>query len=135
MPLQHRQKLYNCAVAIQNGRILAVIPKKNLPNYSEFYEQRHFAAGPDANDTIELAGEKVPFGSRILLACKELPALRIGVEICEDLWVASPPSIDHAQAGATLIVNLSASDETVGKLEYRRSLVQGQSARLVCAYI
>lgn len=135
MPLQHRQKLYNCAVAIQNGRILAVIPKRNLPNYSEFYEQRHFAAGTDANDIIELAGEKVPFGSRILLACKELPALRIGAEICEDLWVASPPSIDHAQAGATLIVNLSASDETVGKMEYRKSLVQGQSARLVCAYI
>ena len=135
LPVLFEQKLYNCAAVIQNGEILAFIPKKHLPNYSEFYEQRHFMPAPEENRRILWENKEIPFGNHILLACENMPALVIGAEICEDLWVASPPSIALAAAGATLIVNLSASDETIGKDEYRRSLVKGQSARLLCGYV
>ena len=135
LPVLFEQKLYNCAAVIQNGEILAFIPKKHLPNYSEFYEQRHFMPAPEENRRILWENKEIPFGNHILLACENMPALIIGAEICEDLWVASPPSIALAAAGATLIVNLSASDETIGKDEYRRSLVKGQSARLLCGYV
>ncbi len=135
LPVLFEQKLYNCAAAIQDGRILALVPKKHLPNYSEFYEQRHFIPAPEENRKIQWGGREIPFGNHLLLECTNQPALLVGVEICEDLWVASPPSIGLAMAGATLIVNLSASDETIGKAEYRRSLVKGQSARLLCGYV
>ncbi len=134
-PLIHKGKLYNCAVFIYKGSILGVVPKKHLPNYNEFYEMRHFTSAPECTSEITIGGSTVPFGMQLLFTCKEMPDFIVAAEICEDLWVPSPPSIAHATAGATVIVNLSASDETIGKEEYRRSLVVGQSARLVCAYM
>ena len=134
-PLKKDDKLYNCAIIIQNGKYLAVIPKTHLPNYGEFYEQRWFAPAPEENTTLSIGGEAVPFGAKILLCCQQLPQLRIAAELCEDLWAPDPPSTGHALAGATVIANLSCSDETIGKAEYRRSLVQSQSARLCCAYL
>ncbi|MEY8337445.1 NAD(+) synthase [Lachnospiraceae bacterium 62-35] len=135
IPWEEEGKLYNTAAVIQNGELLGIIPKRNLPNYGEFYEARNFEPGEDSVRMIEWNGRKVPFGGNILFACQNIPELVIGVEICEDLWVPSPPSTYHAQAGATVIVNCSASDETTGKSAYRDTLVTGQSARLVCAYI
>ena len=135
MPVRVNAKLYNCAVAISSGTILGVVPKRNIPTYNEFYEGRHFTAGTTDAAMIDIAGQvDVPVGMRQLFACDDLPSLVVAVEICEDLWVPNPPSIAHAQAGATLVCNLSASNAIVGKADYRRSLVVGQSARLVCAY-
>ena len=134
-PLKKENKLYNCAVFIQNGKYLSVIPKTYLPNYGEFYEQRWFSSAPAENSAIRIGEELVPFGSRILLCCEEMPELCIAAEICEDLWAADPPSTAHAVAGATVIVNPSCSDETIGKAQYRRNLVCAQSARLCCAYL
>jgi len=135
MPLEYNEKLYNVSVVIKDARILAVIPKKNIPNYGEFYERRYFAAGREKAEIIELLGFKVPFGMNVLIKIDEVKSLTIGCEICEDLWVPNPPSTSHALNGATVIVNLSASNETVCKAEYRRNLVSMTSARLVCAYI
>lgn len=134
-PLSVRGKLYNCAVIINGGRVLGVVPKKFLPNYNEFYEMRHFSPAPDARGEVELFGEKVPFGTGLLFECRQLPELIFGAEICEDLWAAEPPSMALALGGATVIGNLSASNETIGKDSYRRALVSGQSARLLCAYV
>ena len=131
-------KLYNCAVVIQKGEILSLVPKTYLPNYGEFYEQRWFtpSGGPGGVDhMLQLCGQDVSMNCNGLYACEELPELVIGVEICEDLWAPNPPSVALAQAGATIILNLSASNETVGKAAYRRSLVTGQSGRLVCGYV
>ncbi|MCH5206374.1 MAG: NAD(+) synthase [Oscillospiraceae bacterium] len=135
LPLEFRGKLYNCAAVIQNGEILGVIPKKFLPNYNEFYEARQFAPAPDGELDIELFGKTVPFGSGLLFECKELPEFTFAVEICEDLWAPNPPSIALALGGATIIANLSASNETIGKDSYRKDLVVGQSARLICGYV
>ena len=135
LPLAVDGKLYNTAAAVIRGRVLGIVPKLYLPNYNEFYEARHFRSGRDVSCTIELGGQKIPFTSRMLFCCREMPQLRIAAELCEDLWVPAPPSIGHALAGATLIVNPSASDEITGKSRYRRDLVTGQSARLVCAYL
>ncbi len=137
LPFMYNGKLYNVAAAVNNGRILGLVPKKNIPNYGEFYERRQFTEGFDECIDIEIKGceEKVPFGCNILFTCKENPNIKIGSEICEDLWTPAPPSIGHAMHGATVMVNLSASNETIGKDVYRRDLVKGQSARLVCAYI
>ncbi len=132
MPYVHQGKLYNVAAAVCDGRLLGLVPKKNIPNYSEFYEMRHFTPGMD--ECVETA-LGVSMGSRMLFACENVKNLVVGAEICEDVWVACPPSTYHAQAGATLIVNCSASDETTGKDIYRRALIEGQSARLVCGYI
>ncbi|AEC02555.1 NAD(+) synthase [Parasphaerochaeta coccoides] len=134
-PLVWRNKLYNCAVVIHHGHILGVVPKTNIPNYQEFYELRWFAPAPDGIDTLVLAGQEVPFGTRLLFSCTSVTDFIFAVEICEDLWVPMPPSASHAMAGATVMVNLSASDEVVGKDGYRRNLVASQSARLACAYI
>lgn len=134
-PFQYSGKLFNCAAALQDGKILGIIPKRWLPNYSEFYEMRYFTPGFGKPVTVTAGGETVPMGSHILFACENQPNLLVGAEICEDLWVLSPPSISHAQAGATVIVNCSASDEVTGKADYRRSLVAGQSARLLAAYV
>ena len=142
MPLRCAGKLYNCAVAIQKGEVLAVVPKTYLPNYGEFYEQRWFTSGgvsqaltlevpcpDDGADTLHMT-----LGQTII-ECKGVPGLKVGIEICEDLWAADPPSRRLAEAGATLIVNLSASNEVVGKAAYRRQLVVGQSGRLCCGYV
>ncbi|WP_058270889.1 NAD(+) synthase [Olsenella massiliensis] len=135
LPVRAGGKLHNCAAVLAHGRLLGLVPKLNVPNYNEFYELRHFAPGPRVPRRVDLAGwHDVPFGANQLFCCEELPELVVAVEVCEDLWVSEPPSISHARAGATLIVNLSASDAVVGKADYRRSLVVGQSARLVCAY-
>lgn len=133
-PLCFRGELYNCAVILLDGKILGVIPKKFLPNFNEFYEKRHFTAAPDGEFTMELLGESVPFGLGLLFECRQLPELVFSAELCEDLWAAEPPSISLALGGATVIANLSASNEVIGKDSYRRELVSGQSARLMCAY-
>ncbi|MDR2046666.1 MAG: NAD(+) synthase [Clostridiales bacterium] len=135
LPVVFRSKIYNAAAAVKGGVILGLTPKSYLPNYNEFYDKRQFAAGLNVDADIEIGGVKTPFSARLLYESGDMPGLRIAAEICEDLWVMSPPSVAHAQNGATVIVNLSASNETVGKAEYRRSLVAGQSARLLCAYI
>ena len=134
-PVRFRGELYNCAVIMINGSILGVVPKKFLPNYNEFYEKRHFAAAAEGEFDIELFGEKVPFGLGLLFECRQLPELVFAAELCEDLWAAEPPSIALALGGATVIANLSASNEVIGKDAYRRELVSGQSARLLCGYI
>ena len=128
-------KLYNCAALIQQGEILGLVPKIHLPNYGEFYEKRWFASGKDVDHTITLCGQDVCLSDRLIWACEEIPDLVIGVEICEDLWAPEPPSAALARSGATLILNLSASNETVGKANYRRNLVAGQSGRLLCGYV
>ena len=128
-------KLYNCAAVIQSGEILGLAPKTYLPNYGEFYEQRWFASGAGVDAAVPLCGREVSLSDTGLFACGDMPHLVIGVEICEDLWAPEPPSIRAARAGATLILNLSASNETVGKADYRRSLVAGQSGRLLCGYV
>ncbi len=135
LPLMVRGKLYNCAAAICGGRLLGLVPKTWLPNYGEFYEKRQFTAGSAQVETISVCGQDVPFGTSLLFCCRQMPSLVLGIELCEDLWSALPPSTFHALAGATVIANLSASDETVGKAEYRRSLTANQSARLLCCYI
>ena len=134
-PVRFRGELYNCAVVMINGEILGVVPKKFLPNYNEFYEKRHFTAAPEGEFDIELFGENVPFGLGLLFKCRQLPELVFAAELCEDLWAAEPPSISLALGGATVIANLSASNEVIGKDAYRRELVSGQSARLLCGYI
>lgn len=134
-PLRFRGELYNCAVVMKDGKILGVVPKKFLPNYNEFYEKRHFTAAPEGEYDIELFGESVPFGLGLLFECRGTPELVFAAEICEDLWAAEPPSISLALGGATLIANLSASNETIGKDSYRRELVNSQSARLLCGYV
>ena len=134
-PLRFRGELYNCAVVLKDGKILGVVPKKFLPNYNEFYEKRHFTAAPEGQFDIELFGESVPFGLGLLFECRAMPELVFAAELCEDLWAAEPPSISLALGGATIIANLSASNETIGKDMYRRELVNSQSARLLCGYV
>ena len=135
LPMVFEQKLYNCAVVFQNGKALGFVPKKFLPNYNEFYEARQFTpAESGLCGAISFNGESVPFGD-IIFDCEDIPGLSFGVELCEDLWAAEPPSIKLARAGATIIANLSASNETIGKDDYRRELVKGQSARLLCGYV
>lgn len=128
-------KLYNCAAVIHKGEILGLVPKTHLPNYGEFYEQRWFASGEGKDFMVSLCGQEVSLCGRGLFACEDMPNLVLGVEICEDLWAPAAPSSLLARAGATVILNLSASDEVVSKAEYRRQLVTGQSARLVCGYV
>ena len=135
VPLRHCGKLYNCAAVLCGGRVLGVVPKTHIPNYGEFYELRHFSPAPDGLSDIELGGARVPFGTDLLFCSRDLPDFRLAVEICEDLWVPCPPSARHAAAGATVIANCSASDEAIGKTDYRRSLIPGQSARCVCGYV
>ncbi|MGN0683786.1 MAG: NAD(+) synthase, partial [Oscillospiraceae bacterium] len=134
-PLDFFGKLYNCAVVLQSGKILGVIPKKFLPNYNEFYEKRWFSCAPEGKTSVTLLGQEVPFGTGLTFQCAEMPELCFSAEVCEDLWSPNPPSTEAALSGATIIANLSASNEQVGKDEYRMSLVTGQSARLICGYI
>lgn len=135
LPLEVYGKLYNVAAVLNHGELLGIVPKKYLPNYNEFYEARHFTPGEETAEEITLFGRTVPFGMNLLFSCEDMPHLTVAAEICEDLWAPEPPSVRHALAGATVIVNLSASDEMVGKDSYRRNLVATQSARLVCGYL
>jgi len=136
-PLQIDHLLYNCAIVISRGRILGVIPKTYLPNYREFYELRQFNSADNAlRDEIDLCGQRnVPFGTRLVFHAAEQPLLAFHAEICEDLWVPIPPSSHAALAGATVLLNLSASNITIGKADYRRDLVASQSARCLAAYL
>lgn len=135
LPVSVDCKLYNVAAFLYRGELLALIPKTYMPNYSEFYEVRHFTRGQQEVRIISYAGRQVPFGTRQLLRCRQLPELVIGCEICEDLWVPNPPSTEHTMAGATVICNPSASVEVTAKESYRRQLVAQQSARTICAYL
>ncbi|HJV55179.1 MAG TPA: NAD(+) synthase [Methylomirabilota bacterium] len=137
MPLVVDQLLYNCAVVMCRGRVLGVVPKTYLPGYREFYEPRQFASGDAAVlDRIECGGQRdVPFGSDLLFQLEEQPLATFNVEICEDLWVPTPPSSEAALAGATVLLNCSASNVTVAKADYRRLLVASQSARCLAAYL
>ena len=135
LPMEVEGKLYNVAAVLNRGKILGLVPKTNLPNYAEYYEARQFTPADDKMREVCLEGENVPFGTNLIFSCKQMAELQIAVEICEDLWVPNPPSIRHALAGANVLINLSAGDEITGKDKYRRELVNGQSARLVCAYL
>ena len=135
LPISKNSRLYNCAAVLYKGEILGIVPKANIPNYNEFYEKRHFCPAPKNNSALTLFGKEIPFGTNLIFACADMKNFTFAAEICEDLWVAAPPSVNHAKNGANIIVNLSASNEVIGKCEYRRSLVSGQSARLVCGYV
>ena len=140
LPVPHLNRLYNCAAVCCKGRLLGLVPKRNIPNYSEFYEARHFSRwemGWDENDCVNIdmgLGYTVPMGE-LIFSCQNFPQLMIAAEICEDLWVPDPPSVTLSEGGAVIICNPSASDEVIGKKEYRRDLVRMQSARLVGGYI
>ncbi len=139
LPVRCDNKLYNCAAVVQNGEILALVPKTYLPNYGEFYERRWFTPGGGASDATPQSSVLDFSGcggmGQSVIDCPDVPGLRVGVEICEDLWACDPPSRRLAEAGATVILNLSASNEVAGKAAYRRDLVRGQSARCVCGYV
>ena len=136
LPVAINGKLYNMAAAVSRGSILGLVPKHYLPNYNEFYEMRHFTPWDELTVSgILLFGQQVAVGTDIQFYCEDMPALKVGAEICEDLWVPMPPSVRLALKGATVLVNLSASDEVTGKASYRKDLIRGQSARLVCGYI
>jgi NAD+ synthase (glutamine-hydrolysing) len=135
-PLLFEGKLFNCAVVIHRGRVLGLVPKSYLPNYREFYERRQFTpAGSALAREVSFLGQDVPFGNDLVFDAVNVPGFRIGVEICEDVWVPVPPSTWLAMAGATVVANLSASNITVGKAEYRRELCASQSGRLICGYL
>jgi NAD+ synthase (glutamine-hydrolysing) len=136
LPLQVQNLLFNCAAVIRDGRVLGVVPKTYLPNYREFYEARYFASGDVLHQpSVEVAGQMAPFGSRLLFQAAEQSKLVLHVEICEDVWVPIPPSSYAALAGATVLLNLSGSNVTIAKADYRRQLVSGQSARCLAAYL
>ena len=136
LPFEILGKLYNLAAVFSHGEVLGLVPKSYLPNYNEFYEARHLVSGAElATEVVLPDGSCVPADRDLLFVCEQMPKLRIGVELCEDLWTPNPPSISHALAGASVLVNLSASNELTGKDSYRRELVSGQSARLLAAYI
>jgi NAD+ synthase (glutamine-hydrolysing) len=135
-PLRHRGRLYNCAVVIHRGDVLGVVPKAYLPNYREFYEKRHFAPGAGVRgETIEVAGAEVPFGVDLLFESRGDIRTTFHVEICEDVWTPVPPSSHAALAGAEVLLNLSASNITIGKADQRRLLCESQSARCLAAYL
>ena len=136
LPYDINGKIYNMAAAVSGGEVIGMVPKTYIPNYNEFYEARYFTSGQNLC-TVEYLpdGTEVEVDTDLIFRCEDMPQLKIAVEICEDLWTPNPPSIGHAMAGANVIVNLSASDENTGKSQYRRELVSGQSARLLCGYI
>ena len=139
-PFYLRNSLYNVAAIIHEGILLGIVPKQNIPNYSEFYEGRHFSVPSAGNEIIQIkelgkSGHNIPFGTNLLFCAENFTQFILGIDICEDLWMPIPPSCHHALAGATVIANLSASDEVTGKDIYRRELVCSQSARLVSGYI
>ena len=136
LPLAVDDQVFNCAPVLHRGRVLGVVPKSFIPNYKEFYEGRWFAAAATARSrTVTLHGAAVPFGTDRLFQATDVDGLTLGVEICEDLWVPIPPSSAQALQGATVLVNLSASNEVIGKAAYRRQLVVNQSGRCLAAYV
>lgn len=147
LPISFKGNLYNVACVIQGGRVLGMVPKVHVPNYTEFYEGRYFSQGKEEieflnvgqmlkEEGIEETGmDFIPFGTNLLFSCKNHPSLVIGVEICEDLWVPLSPGVYHALAGATILLNLSASNEVIGKASIRRELVKSYSGKLVCGYV
>lgn len=134
VPVAFGGSLYNCAAVFMKGKLLGLVTKSYIPNYSEFYEMRHFTPGFDIGE-LSYAGQKTMIGKDLLFVCENVPDLIVGAEICEDLWIASPPSTRLAQNGATVILNPSSSDEVIGKAEYRRELIKNHSARITSAYI
>ena len=134
LPYSFKGKIYDAAAVISKGKILGIATKKYLPNYNEFYDARYFTPSFDENEVTEIDGNLIPIGPKLLFHCKEIENLTIGIEICEDLWTPDTPSTHHAMNGATLILNPSASNEMVGKENYRKSLISSTSARLICAY-
>ena len=135
LPLAHEGKLFNVAAVFCGGKLLGIVPKSYIPNYGEFYEMRHFSPAPNETKRASVCGTDVPMGTKIIFRNEKMPDLKIGVELCEDLWIPVPPSSFHAMAGASVIANLSASDEVIGKAAYRKNLAATQSGRLVCAYL
>ncbi|WP_306208133.1 NAD(+) synthase [Actinoplanes sp. RD1] len=134
-PLQHRNRLYNCAVVVHRGRILGIAPKSYLPNYREFYEKRQIAGGDDERGgTIRFAGQDIPFGTDLLFAADDVPGLVVHAEVCEDMWVPVPPSAEAALAGATVLLNLSGSPITIGRAEDRKMLCRSASSRCLAVY-
>ena len=135
-PLRFEGALFNCAVIIYRGHILGITPKTYLPSYREFYEKRQFTSGRDAiRSKVSLLGVTIPFGSDLIFEAQNLPNFTLHAEICEDVWTPIPPSTFAALAGATVLANLSASNITIGKAEYRRELCATQSGRCVAAYL
>jgi len=135
LPVAHGNCLFNCAAVLKGGRALGVVPKTNLPNYQEFYELRHFAPGFPELRTLSLLGGDVPFSRNLIFRAREMPEFSVALEICEDLWAPNPTGIQHALAGAMILVNPSASDALAGKRHYRKLLVESQSARLAAGYV
>ena len=134
LPFAYMGKLYNCAAVIFKGEILGIVPKTNIPNYSEFYEARYFAEGFESQFDAVIDGKAVTFGTNQIFECENMSGFSFAVEICEDLWVGDTPSVKHVSAGAAIIFNLSASDEMIGKSDYRRTIVKAKSGSLTCAY-
>lgn len=137
VPVAIRQSLFNCAVVIYKGEILGIVPKVNIPNYSEFYEARHFTSGKDFDEDFFEYGDfcNIRFGNEFIFTCNQMPDFSFAVEICEDLWAPKSPSVELALSGANIICNLSCSDDVTGKALYRRDLVKMQSGKLICGYI
>lgn len=135
LPLEVKNKLYNCTAILFDGEILGIVPKTYLPNYHEFYEARHFTSAPKENSEIRLGNDLIPFGTKLIFEDINNPYLKIAAEICEDVWAPLPPSTLHCLNGATLILNTSASNDLTGKSDYRRALIAQQSARCICGYV
>src|SRR5262249_8644600 len=136
LPLAVDDQLFNCAVVLHHGQLVGVVPKSFIPNYKEFYEGRWFAAAATARSKeVTLFDQRIPFGTNRLFEGCGVEGLVVGVEICEDLWVPIPPSSFQALGGASVLVNLSASNEVIGKSDYRRQLVVNQSGRCIAAYV
>ncbi len=135
LPVEKDHKIYNVAAVLQNGEVLAMIPKRYIPAYAEFYETRHFTPGNQTPESFLWEEKEIPFGTNILLQADSMPELVVGCEICEDIWAADSPGTAHALAGASVLVNLSASNETIGKDIYREMLVKTASAKLIAGYV
>lgn len=135
LPIKIKNKLYNCAVVIQKGKILGAVPKSYLPNYNEFYEKRWFESGIGLNEEVTLLGQTVPVTTDLLFQDEEDSTYTFAIEICEDLWSSNPPSTRHTESGAMVIFNLSASNEIIGKYEFRKNLIASQSARTISSYV
>ena len=136
LPVEVNSKLYNCAALLSNGEIIGIVTKTYLPTTGEFYEERWFSSELDrVGEFVKIEGKEIPFGADLLFAAENLFELKIGIEICEDLWAVIPPSSELAISGATLLLNPSASNEILGKFEYRKELVRQQSARCIAAYV
>lgn len=134
LPVSNNGKLYNCAAFVKAGEILGLVPKSNIPNYSEFYEARHFNT-IEGNTEIMFGGRLIPMGTKLIFTAENMSGFSVAAEICEDLWTAAPPSCEHTKNGAVIIINQSASDEVIGKSDWRRKMIEVHSSKAACAYI